>query len=388
LIDSVPVFGHFAGSETSRNQRDLNDPNNETILSGMGTSAPFVVSASGNSPDNIIDGFTIFRTSGNGLKIENAFLRISNCIITGAFVAGYGIYDTNSAFSITDCAIQNNSYGLYATFGNNGNLSESRISDSVIYNNSTGIYLYAASSPVLIENSYIINNNGDGIVVAFSSMPPVVRGCRIFTNSGRGFYISHSPVSIIDNLICRNSQRGIYLYYTTSPTIVRNNTIACNNQYGIYKYAGTTPAISNNIIWSNPVSDLYGCSATYSWLTANGDPCFVDADINDFHILPFSGCVNAGDPDFNDLSEVDIDGQCRVMIGQTAPRVDIGADEIEWPKPDFDRDVVISFNDYAILASAWQTIDPNMSLDTDDDVDMDDLAEFADYWLWAPSWGE
>jgi hypothetical protein len=70
------------------------------------------------------------------------------------------------------------------------------------------------------------------------------------------------------------------------------------------------------------------------------------------------------------------------MIGQTTPRVDIGADEIGWPKPDFDRDEVINLNDYTILTSAWRTIDPDKSLDTDDDVDLEDLAEFGHFWLW------
>lgn len=70
------------------------------------------------------------------------------------------------------------------------------------------------------------------------------------------------------------------------------------------------------------------------------------------------------------------------MIGKTIPRVDIGADEIEWPEADFDLDEIINFNDYAILSSAWQTIDPNLTLDTDEYVDINDLVVLGDYWLW------
>jgi len=81
--------------------------------------------------------------------------------------------------------------------------------------------------------------------------------------------------------------------------------------------------------------------------------------MNDFHIRPFSQCVNAGDPNFADLNEVDIDGQCRLMIGETIPRVDIGADEIGWPKADYNRDEAINFTDFTILTSSWLTIDPN-----------------------------
>jgi parallel beta-helix repeat protein len=390
LIDSVPVYGHFAGNETSSSQRDFNDSNNETILSGIGVPAPFIVSAAGHRSDNILDGFTILGagTSGDGVKIENAYLKVSNCIIAGASVAGYGIYDMNSGFKVSDCIIQNSSIGIYSNFQNNGTLPETRIANSIIRNNQTGIGLYRINpgSPVATINC-LIHNNNYGVLFSLSSSTPVVEGCLLFSNSS-GIYLNGSSAAIFNNWIYRNSQAGIYLYNATGPTTIRNNTIACNNQYGIYRYGGTAPVISSSIIWGNPSGDFPGCSGNYLYLTSNGDPCFVEADINDFHLRPFSHCINAGDPNFADFNEVDIDGQCRIMIGQTTPRVDIGADEIEWPKADFDRDEVINLNDYTILTSAWQTIDPNKTLDTDDDVDIDDLAEFCDYWLWATSWEE
>jgi parallel beta-helix repeat protein len=384
LIDSVPVYGHFAGNETSSSQRDFNNPNNETILSGIATLAPFVVSASGHRSDNILDGFTIFGagTSGDGVKIENAFLKVTNCNIAGASVAGYGIYDINSAFTVTDCIIQNSSMGIYSNFQNNGALPNTRIENSIIRDNQTGIGFHKVNPSLTVETiNCLIHNNTYGVLCTLSSSTPVIKGCLLFSNSS-GIYVNSSSAAIFNNWIYRNSQAGIYLYNSTSPTTIRNNTIACNNQYGIYRYGGTTPVIKSSIIWGNTSSDLGGNIATYSWLTANGDPYFVAADINDFHINPLSPCVNAGDPNFTDFNEIDIDGQCRIMIGQPTPRVDIGADEIDWPKADFDRDEVINFNDYTILTSAWQTTDPNKSLDTDDDVDIDDLVELCDYWLW------
>ncbi|MGB7581236.1 MAG: hypothetical protein WBL85_02145, partial [Sedimentisphaerales bacterium] len=124
------------------------------------------------------------------------------------------------------------------------------------------------------------------------------------------------------------------------------------------------------------------------WLTANGDPCFVNADANDFHLRPASLCIDAGDPCFMDFNDTDIDGECRVMFGKSAIRVDIGADELDWPKADFDRNKIVNFVDYAIWAPAWKTTDPNKSLDLDNDVDMDDLAQFCDDWLWQAPWQE
>jgi hypothetical protein len=152
---------------------------------------------------------------------------------------------------------------------------------------------------------------------------------------------------------------------------------------------GTAPVINNCIVWGNN-DDLYSCSATYSCIEDNDagtenihtDPCFVNADANDFHLRTRSLCIDAGDPNFNDFNETDIDGECRIMSGKIALRVDIGADELYWLKTDFDRNEIVNFIDYAIWAPAWQTTDPNKSLDLDNDVDIDDLSQFCDDWLW------
>jgi hypothetical protein len=58
------------------------------------------------------------------------------------------------------------------------------------------------------------------------------------------------------------------------------------------------------------------------------------------------------------------------------------------PTRDFNDDTIVSFIDFAILASYWQVADcsdPNMcagtDLDNNDSVDIDDLILFCDYWL-------
>jgi hypothetical protein len=59
----------------------------------------------------------------------------------------------------------------------------------------------------------------------------------------------------------------------------------------------------------------------------DADPLFVDPSSGDYHILPVSPCINAGNPDFVPApGETDIDGEPRVMRG----RVDMGADEVPY----------------------------------------------------------
>ncbi|MDP2898654.1 MAG: right-handed parallel beta-helix repeat-containing protein, partial [bacterium] len=72
---------------------------------------------------------------------------------------------------------------------------------------------------------------------------------------------------------------------------------------GIYASAGSSPIITNCIIWNNG-DDLFGCSATYSCVS-DGDPGegnipfyphFVDPEAGDYRLLPWSPCIDAGDP--------------------------------------------------------------------------------------------
>jgi hypothetical protein len=65
---------------------------------------------------------------------------------------------------------------------------------------------------------------------------------------------------------------------------------------------------------------------TLNWGEGNidADPCFVDADNGDYHLLFTSPCIDAGDPDYIlSPGEKDIDGEPRVIGG----RVDMGVDE-------------------------------------------------------------
>jgi hypothetical protein len=85
----------------------------------------------------------------------------------------------------------------------------------------------------------------------------------------------------------------------------------------------------NNCLWNNDGSTI---TITYSdvqngWTGAgniDSDPCFVDPNKGNYHLLADSPCINAGDPNFvAEPNETDIDGELRVMLG----RVDMGADE-------------------------------------------------------------
>ncbi len=52
-------------------------------------------------------------------------------------------------------------------------------------------------------------------------------------------------------------------------------------------------------------------------------------------------------------------------------------------RSDFNLDRTVNFIDYSQLANAWQTIDPNYSLDDNNDIEINDLKIFIEDWLWS-----
>ena len=193
--------------------------------------------------------------------------------------------------------------------------------------NGWGIRTYFTD--VTIENC-IIKNNGTAMWLYWASQ--TIRNNKIIDNSGGGISLTNCSSDIINNLIYGNKW-GITASGTNLDATIVNNTIAYNTDNGIKKSYGTVPDpnISNCILWANSddldssFTAIYSCIEDGDSGTGNiiSDPCFLDADNNDFHLDVNSLCIDAGDPNGDYDGEFDIDGQPRVMVAE----VDIGADE-------------------------------------------------------------
>jgi len=185
LANGIPVYGGFAGTETSLAQRRF--AKNATILDGRG-SGHTVEFLNCDSELTRIDGFTI-RNANSGVYCENSKGTISNCIIRG-----------NRASS-------GNGGGVYCTGGSMVITSNLIVSNTLSSGNGGGIYCYTASGSTRIVGNTITGNTAD---------------------NGGGISLSNcsANMTIANNIVAFNSS-GIHCYGPLDPT-PRTNDVYFN----------------------------------------------------------------------------------------------------------------------------------------------------------------
>lgn len=305
----------FDGKSITVTSIDPEDPDvvANTIIDANGANK-VVIFDSGEDENAVLTGFTL-KAYSTGVHCSSTSPTISNCVVTNGSSYSYGIlcFGYTATPTITGCVIKNSSYCGIMPYGTGGT-----ISDCVIENCTYGIYCYCNHLPLTIENNYIRNNS---------------RGIYVYwTYSG-------VTLAIRNNWMYENYTAGIETNSSNSPGIFTNNTIVGDySNYGIHVSYGTAPTVSNCILWGND-DDLSGCSAAYSCIedgdagTGNisSDPSFVDAENHDYHLSSDSPCIDTGDSNGTYTGEVDIDGDDRVIDiwgkGDGTVDVDMGADE-------------------------------------------------------------
>ena len=128
LINGVAIYGGFPPGGGEWYERDPNDPNNETILSGnigaagiRSDNSYHVVAGGGTDETAVLDGFIITagnangsgaRRRGGGMYNNNSDPTLTNCTFIGnrASGAGGGMYNLNSSNpTVTNCTFSDNS---------------------------------------------------------------------------------------------------------------------------------------------------------------------------------------------------------------------------------------------------------------------------------------
>ncbi|OHB53723.1 MAG: hypothetical protein A2Y10_20055 [Planctomycetes bacterium GWF2_41_51] len=422
LINSINIYGHFAGCETSPDQRNLADSNFTSVLSGdpdidNDRDIYNVVTAANCT----IDGFTIKKGASYGILCDADSPTIQNCVITdnvkgiycdngshtnifNTFVNynssdGVMSWNANTKVNIDQCTIRNCSPGVGVNSNTEANITNTIIDhcgkaidsfgninvDKCTISENTGwwkpaIQLNYGSGN--IKDSIISGTQGDSGIAAYAEL--IVERCEISQNNGYGVYIGWevTNVNVLNNWIFKNQDSGVY---TDSFAEIRNNTIVSNNSYG---FSGSgDPNINSNIIyWNNSSCEQFDDSwnsftkVNYNCVqdgyngTGNipDNPQFVDSVNDDYHLIAESNCIDAGNQLFTTSTETDIDGEDRIINGC----VDIGADEFQpydLTGENQTQDGFINFLDYAVYVE-------------DGNIDFEDFAVFCSYWLTPSDW--
>jgi predicted outer membrane repeat protein len=424
LKNNVAIYGGFPTSGGSR------DPNiYTTILSGdlAGDDAAVVdpcdlltepmraensynvVTGSNTNANTILYGFTI--TAGN-----------ANTVSVWPTSNGGGMLNVESSCKIDNCTFVENSAEQGGAICNHH--STVHISNCTFFRNEArydggGVSNEGASCPALVNCSFTSNyagSNGGG-VRNWGHSNPTLTNCSFLNNSA----VYGGAISNVNS----------------SSPVITNCTFSGNwataGKGGLNDYVDCYPIITNCIFWSNTapanpqIGDEPNCRAIVSYSDVQGgwpglgnidtDPCFVDADANDYHLKSegwrwdsarqrwdwddvTSRCIDAGNPGSplgDELLSIPDDPDnvwgenLRIDMGAFGGTAEASIPPYDWTLlADLTNDGIVDLTDFAYQALDWLNSADQQpgDLNRDSLVDYSDLALLVEDWLEQTSWHE
>jgi len=299
--------------------------------------------------------------SGGGIYNFNSSPKLINCtFINNSALNGGGIYcKENCHPTLTNCTFSGNTARYSGAMANYIN-SNPRLSNCTFSNNSAG---YGAamrnyqSNPTLVNCKFLANSaTGEGGGMDNKSSSPILSGCIFSENTaaeyGAGMRNSASSPQLSNCTFSRNSAGhqggGIFNDKDSNPTITNcvlwlNRDISGNDESAQLHTTGGTVVVNYCCIqgWTGSLGGTGNIGA---------EPLFVNPAAGDYHLLPNSPCINAGDPNYTATDEAtDIDGEPRIINS----RVDMGADE---------------YNNHRLVPSGYATIQSAIDAAYDGDI--------------------
>ncbi|MCB0760364.1 MAG: hypothetical protein KDC12_02495 [Flavobacteriales bacterium] len=313
LGDNTKIYGGFAGFETYRSQRDVEN-NNVSISGYNGTTS--------TTTDDAFHVFTIASGSEN-IVIDGVRITFGRADGTGTFASGGGVYMSGGSALIQNCSFQANNATLGgAIFATQDAQLEVRDCEFA-FNTAT-----QKGGALCVSGSGIIN-----------SATTIDRSTFLFNNAanGGGIYADGGQYIFANSLLQQNTATvqgdGMEMY----GSIELFNSTVYGHEEGLY--VGGTCGCYNSIFWENDddfaymqgeasIQVKYSCmsSTTPGEGNISANPNFASPATWDFNLTVDSPCINNGSSDFI-YGELDIDGDPR--IHDTS--VDMGAYEFNLP---------------------------------------------------------
>ncbi|UAY53162.1 beta strand repeat-containing protein [Ferruginibacter albus] len=322
LVDSLSVYGGFAGNETDISQRDLSNAANASILSGdinnddnggffnTNDNVEIAIISPGNNNSAVLDGFTIkggnsnqsasgyvntlqvFKNSGGGIYLNESSPTLNNLTITNnsATESGGGIFAYSSSPILNNLTITGNRASNGGGMYNDGSspvLNNVTISSDTALpngpNTGCGGGMYNNNSSPQLTNVMISDNithsngenTGNGAGMYNSNSSPQLTGVTINGNTamdggsinesfGGGVYNSNSTPVFNNTFITNNTARNIGGVYnvTNSVAVFRDVQITGNDPAGISNSgAGTSSVLINVTLADNIGAGIINASS-------------------------------------------------------------------------------------------------------------------------------
>ena len=300
---------------------------------------------------------------GGGMYNNWSNLTLTGCLFSGnSAYWGAGMYNDDASTVLTNCTFSGNSAlvggGMY------NNWSDLMLTNCTFGGNSAepwggaGMVNYH-SSPTLTNCTFIANSAnalGGGMFNSFYSSPTLTN-CMFSGNSARrGGGISNVLSSpMVANCIFSGNLAehggGLYNEGQCNPRLAdctfggnsapNGSALACDSYQQKYpsnlQLTNCILSDAGSEIWNNDQSTI---RIRYSNIDGfwpgigniNADPCFVDANNGDYHLLPDSPCIDAGDNTAVPADTADLDGD-----GDTTERIPFDLDGnprfVDFPPP-------------------------------------------------------
>ncbi len=392
------------------------DPNNhdvvvKTIIDGQ-HKGPVVTLNDVESPDCVLDGFTITNGNAHGpwpnvsqrgggicCRSESVISRptIINCMISNnSGDYGGGVFGEGNP-TITNCTFSGN----VAWFGGGILLSGDypKLSKCTFIWNSAGagggVYGASGSPLTLTDCTFKGNSAGEGGGIYQDTGIPTFNKCVFYGNSageGGGMYVWESLPTMTNCIFSKNTaeRRGGGFCGGSSDISLVNCTFngnSANEGGGIYNDGSF--GLTNCILWDDIPNEIgefgeyYTHVVTYSNIQGgwpgegniNQDPCFADPINNDYHLKSHAGswdansaswvkddvtslCIDAGDPaspiGYEPFPNGGIINMGAYGGTEEASKSYFGEPVCETiVAGDINGDCAVNFKDFAIMASHW-----------------------------------
>ncbi len=327
LKDNVAIYGGFAATETSSDQRDW--AARVTTLSGN-------IGATGVVTDNVyhvVKGTDLTRTA-----ILDGFT-ISGGYADGSGNGGGGMYNYHGSPTVRNVTFSGNyggdfGGGIYNLMSSSPLLANVAFIGNTCLNFGGGICNTSSSHPELVNVVFSGNSAADGggicTYAGYSTLTNVTFHDNHANSRGGGMFNDESGATLVNVAFYGNSAKdgGGINNYAGSNITVTNASFANNSATqaggGIYNLH-STPAIRNAILWSNTPNQVYrgggdvstieysdiqgGCPAGATCSNViDSDPLFVNAPGGNLRLSIASPAVDAGDNTVVPADAFDLDG--------------------------------------------------------------------------------